>query len=240
MSGFRYWLLCLLLIGGVRAETPLPASPEPYYIRDDAKWLTPGAFTALNEKLKAFERETSSQFVVAIFPGIPEGAELFDFSQRLFNFWKVVGTEKKNGALFLVFVEDRKMRIQVGRGMEGVLPDARCKQIIEDVVAPQIRAGNREAAINAGVDAMISASMGEYKGNGTTRLDGTSDHFDVPWIFIIFALFIIFHIINAGRRAILYGAGGWSYTAGSTLGKDRKSTRLNSSHPSISRMPSSA
>jgi uncharacterized protein len=209
----------LLLIGGVHAETPLPASPEPYYIRDDAKWLIPGAFQSLNEKLKDFERDTSSQFVVAIFPRIPEGAELFEFIQRLFEKWQPGQKGKDNGAMLLIFADDRKMRIHTGRGMEGVLPDARCKQIIQDRIAPQLRAGNREAAINAGIDAMIASAKGEYKGSGATKLDEEPSFIGfVTFIFYIIAFLLIVFVLNvigsAGRRVKYYSAGGWSYTGG--------------------------
>jgi uncharacterized protein len=222
MSGFRHWLLwVLLLLGGVHAETPLPDSPSPAYIRDDAKWLSPPAFQSLNEKLKTYERETSSQFVVAIFPRIPEGAELFDYSQRLFEKWKPGQKGKDNGAMLLIFADDRKMRIHTGMGMEGVLPDARCKQIIQDRIAPQLRAGNREAAITAGIDAMIASAKGEYKGTGTTQLDADSGFLSfVTFIFYIIAFLLIVFVLkvlgSGGRREKYYSAGGWSYTGGGT------------------------
>ncbi len=169
-----FTLLLVLLPGsGICAPAnTLPESPEPYYIRDDAGWLGPDAFQRLDTKLKTFERETSSQIVVAIFPRIPEDAEMVDFSQRLFEKWRPGQADKDNGAIFLVFAEDLKMRIHTGYGMEGVLPDARCKQIIQNVVAPLLRQSQLEQAIDAGVDAMIAAAKGEYKGDGTTRLDG--------------------------------------------------------------------
>jgi uncharacterized protein len=222
MSGLRHWIFCLLLlIGGLHADTPLPDSPQPDYIRDDAKWLSPTAFHSLNEKLKAYERETSSQFVVAIFPKIPEDAELFDFSQRLFEKWKPGQVGKDNGGLFLIFAEDRKMRIHTGKGLEGVLPDARCRQIIDDRVAPALRSGNREAAINAGVDAMIAAAKGEYQGNGQTQLDGHSKGRSFPWRLILIVIFIVIKVISSGRRSKYYNAGGWAYGAGgSTWGSD--------------------
>ena len=205
----------------VRAAHPLPASPTPHYIRDDAKWLGPGAFHSLDAKLQAFERESSSQIVVAIFPQIPEGEELFDFSQRLFEAWKPGQKGKDNGALFLVFAADRKMRIHTGFGMEGVLPDARCKQIIEDVVAPQLRQGNREAAINAGVDAMIAAAKGEYKGTGRTRLDHGSE-INLPplvvnlLVILVFLLFKYLHWRFYGRYRP--GASETWYSGGSSGG----------------------
>lgn len=170
---FLVWLICWVSsITDLHAAAPLPPSPTPSYILDEAKWLSPSAFLALDEKLKGFERETSSQYIVAIFPKIPDGEEMVDFSQRLFESWKPGQKGKDNGAIFLIFAEDRKMRIHTGFGMEGVLPDARSKQIIEDVVAPLLREGNREAAINAGIDAMIAAAKGEYTGTGKTQLDG--------------------------------------------------------------------
>lgn len=190
-------LLLVLLPGtGICApDDALPKSPKPYYIRDDAGWLGPDAFQRLDTKLKTFERETSSQIVVAIFPRIPEGEEMVDFSQRLFEKWKPGQADKDNGAIFLVFAEDRKMRIHTGYGMEGVLPDARCKQIIQNVVAPLLRQNQREQAIDAGVDAMIAAAKGEYKGDGTTRLDGKESGGDSEWQFFIFLAFVVIFVL---------------------------------------------
>lgn len=183
------------VVTDLRAANPLPPSPAPYYILDEAKWLSPGAFKALDEKLKGFERGTSSQFIVAIFPKIPDGEEIVDFSQRLFELWKPGLKGKDNGAIFLIFAADRKMRIHTGFGMEGALPDARCKQIIQDVVAPQLRSGNKEVGINAGIDAMIAAAKGEYSGTGKTQ-GSHSRGTDVP-PFVFFLLF--FGIINLVR-----------------------------------------
>lgn len=183
-----FGLACLLTT--VRAA-PLPASPKPHYIRDDARWLSPSEFQSLDDKLKAYERETSSQIVVAIFPEIPEGEELFDFTQRLFEAWKPGLEDKDNGVLFVVFANDRKMRIHTGYGMEGVLPDARSNQIIRNIVAPQLRQGNHFAAINGGVDAMIAAAKGEYTGTGRTQLDG-GEGSGPGWIFyIVIGFFIV-------------------------------------------------
>lgn len=243
MTGARHrsaWfaLLGVLLCSLASAAGPLPASPTPHYIRDDARWLSPAAFQSLDGKLQAFERETSSQIVVAIFPQIPDGEELFDFSQRLYQAWQPGQKGKDNGAIFLVFAADRKMRIHTGYGLEGVLPDARCKQIIEDVVAPQLRQGNREAAINAGVDAMIAAAKGEYKGSGRTLLDGSEQQHAPPSLLgVIIFLFVLIILARLFRRAsdVIYGGmtttrsgggwgsgssggGGWSSGGGSSGG----------------------
>ena len=202
MSGLRHhcaarvmllaWLWCWAAwTMTAQAAGPLPASPAPHYIRDDAKWLSPAAYQALDAKLMAYERETSSQLVVAVFPNIPEGEEMVDFSQRLFEAWKPGGAAKDNGAMFLIFAAERKLRIHTGYGMEGVLPDARCKQIIQDRVAPLLRQGNRAAAINAGVDAMIAAAKGEYTGTGKTRLDDKAHDSPAAWLPLLVILLAI-------------------------------------------------
>lgn len=217
------WLCCL--VPDAQATAPLPASPTPHYIRDDARWLSPVAFQSLDAKLQAFERETSSQIVVAIFPKIPEGEELFDFSQRLYQSWKPGQSGKDNGAVFLVFAADRKMRIHTGYGMEGVLPDARCKQIIEDFVAPQLRQGNREAAISAGVGAMIAAAKGEYKGSGRTQLDRAEEHPGPGLILFILIVLVILTIKFRRLSDVVYSetgsmrsGGAWSGGGGSSGG----------------------
>lgn len=229
MIGARWLALLLVWLGGLapeaRAAESLPASPTPHYIRDDARWLSPAAFQSLDAKLQAFERETSSQIVVAIFPQIPEGEELFDFSQRLYHAWRPGQQGKDNGAIFLVFAADRKMRIHTGYGLEGVLPDARCKQIIEDVVAPQLRQGNREAAINAGVDAMIAAAKGEYKGTGSTQLDRAEEHPGPGLVLFILIVLVILTIKFRRLSDVVYSetgsmrsGGGWSSGGGSSGG----------------------
>jgi uncharacterized protein len=214
------WLAGLIGLAGLmtpaHAAAPLPASPTPAYILDAAKWLGPGAFQSLDAKLKAYERETSSQIVVAIFPNIPEGWEMVDFSQRLFESWKPGQKEKDNGAIFLVFAAERKMRIHTGFGMEGVLPDARCKQIIQDVVAPQLRKGQQEAAVSAGVDAMIAAAKGEYTGTGKTRLDHPQGSSASGIFFLLLGLIVALVIFKQifSRMAtggdMIFGSGGWS------------------------------
>jgi uncharacterized protein len=209
------------LVGAVHAAAPLPASPTPYYIRDDAKWLSPSGFDALNAKLMAFEKETSSQFVVAVFPRIPEGEELFDFSQKIYESWKPGIAGKDNGAILLIFADDRKLRIHTGRGMEGVLPDARCKQIISDIISPKLREGSREAAINAGIDAMIAVTNGEYQGTGGTQLGKEEEDPFGKILFAIIGLVILYRIFASFTGAsnlgdVIFTVLGVSHSGGSS------------------------
>ena len=99
--------------------------------------------------------------VVAIFPELPSGS-LEDFTARTAQAWKVGGKAKDNGAVLFVFLNDHKMRLEVGYGLEGALPDVTAKRIIEDTIAPHFREGHYAQGLTAGVDAIIAATRGEY------------------------------------------------------------------------------
>ena len=124
--------------------------------------MPPGDARRLESKLKRFDDETSTQVVVAIFPQLPSESALEDFTQRTAEAWRVGRKEKDNGAVFFVFVNDHKMRIEVGYGLEGALPDVTAKRILEDTVAPYFREGRYTQGLNAGVDAIMAATRGEY------------------------------------------------------------------------------
>jgi len=179
-----------------RAAEPIPPSPSPYYIYDGAHWLGERDFRYLDDRLKTYERETSSQLLVAIFPKIPDGGELFDFSQHVFEAWKPGLKGKDNGAIFFIFAADHKVRIHTGRGLEGVLPDARCKQIIENTVVPLLRKQDTTGAVTEGVRAIMDAAKGEYKGTGTTQLDGKKGHPGNPLLVIVIAVIVLGFVVR--------------------------------------------
>lgn len=229
MSAVRSWArtaAVVLLAWWVGMAVPasaadgLPPSPQPRYVLDEPGWLSPAGFNALDQKLMTYERETSSQLVVAVFRALPRDAELVDFSQRVFESWKPGGAAKDNGVILFVFAGDRKLRIHTGYGMEGVLPDARCKQIIDEVIKPLLQQNRREEALARGVDAIIAATRGEYQGDGRTRLDGRPEGTTLPIPVIIFLVLLVLVIWSArnsnpdvviSRRGSRHGDwGGWS------------------------------
>jgi uncharacterized protein len=142
-----------------RSSSPPPA-PE-HYFNDYAGVVAPADARRLEQKLKRFDDETSSQVVVAIFPELP-APSLEDFTARTAESWKVGRKELDNGAVLFVFVNDRKMRLEVGYGLEGALPDVTAKRIIEDVIAPRFRDGRFGEGLSDGVDAILAATRGEY------------------------------------------------------------------------------
>lgn len=164
----RVWLLAafgLLVVHAMAAE--VPAKPTRYF-NDYASLIDPGTAQQLNRRLEDFERQTSNQILVVIYKSLPADATIEDFTQDAFRAWKVGQQGRNNGAVLFVFVNDRKMRIQTGYGLEGALPDAICKRIISDEMAPRFKAGDFSGGVTAAVNAMIAATRGEYKGTGQT------------------------------------------------------------------------
>lgn len=151
-------------------HSPLSALDVPErprgYVTDKAGVLSTGARLKLEALLGSYEAETTNQVVVAIFDSL-EGGSIEDFSIRLAEKWKAGQKGRGNGVIFLSFIEDRKMRIEVGYGLEGALPDALAGQIVQTRVAPLFKKGDYEAGILFGVAAIIGATKGEYDGTGS-------------------------------------------------------------------------
>lgn len=138
----------------------VPARPDGY-VTDKAGMLSAEARSKLEFVLRSYEAQTTNQVVVATFPSL-EGDSLEDFSIRLAEAWKVGQKDKDNGVIFLIFKDDRKMRIEVGYGLEGALPDALAGQIIT-AIQPDFRQGHYEQGILKGVALIIQATKGEFK-----------------------------------------------------------------------------
>jgi uncharacterized protein len=139
----------------------VPDRPQGY-VTDGAGLLSKTAKSHLENVLAAFDAETTNQLIVVTMPSL-EGDSLEDYSIRLAKAWQPGRKGRNNGVIFLIFKEDRKMRIEVGYGLEGVLTDALAGQIIRNEVAPQFKQGNYERGIFAGVAAIIQATQGEYQ-----------------------------------------------------------------------------
>src|SRR5215475_8800716 len=164
MRQSRRLLAVLVLVGlaGVAlAALPIPPPPD-HRINDYANALDAAERTRLEDLLRARERESSNQIVVAIFRSL-EGESLEDYSIRLAQAWRIGQKGLDNGVIFLVFIDDRKMRLEVGYGLEPTLTDAVSSSIIRNVVAPRFREGRIADGIGAGLDAIDRAIAGTYQ-----------------------------------------------------------------------------
>jgi uncharacterized protein len=115
---------------------------------------------ALEKRLEDFETKTSHQIAVLTIPSL-EGEDLEGFSLRVAESWKLGKKGFDNGVLLLVAKNDRKLRIEVGYGLEGVLPDALASRIIREVIVPRFRANDFAGGIEAGLEAIMKATQGE-------------------------------------------------------------------------------
>ncbi len=148
----------------------MPPAPAAYF-NDYANAVAASTAAQLNTTLENFERQTSEQIVVAIFPRMQSDSSIEDYTVRVARSWQAGQKDKNNGAVLFVFVQDHKMFLQVGYGLEGVLPDALCKRIIDEQIAPRFKAGDFDGGLTAGVQAILAATKGEYKGTGGTVAD---------------------------------------------------------------------
>jgi len=156
------FLFLLLIRPSSLSALEIPKRPEGY-VSDYAGMVSRQKRIELEEKLRRFEQETSNQIVVVTFPSL-EGEVLEDFAIRLAEAWKIGQKGKDNGVILLIFKNDRKVRIEVGYGLEGALTDATSRLIIENEMVPRFREGKFDEGIEAAVQAIMAATQGEYHG----------------------------------------------------------------------------
>ena len=167
----------------------------------------------LEQALRNYENESSNQIIVATFPSL-EGESLEDVSERMFSTWNLGQSGKDNGVLLSIFKKERKIRIEVGYGLEGALPDITAGKIIRNEITPYFKEGRWYEGIVGGLQGIIQATTGEYTGTGSRRSSGGKKS-SSP-LGIIFPL-IIFLLLGRGR---LGGLGG--FFLGSMLGSSMR------------------
>jgi uncharacterized protein len=160
LSGFLLlaFLIAIHLTAG--AQKPLPEL-WGLHIHDEAKVLSQQTVEQLENQLKIYEDSTSNQIAVLIITSL-EGESLEEYSLRVAEKWQLGQKDKDNGVLLLISVDDHKMRIETGYGLEGVLTDALSSRIIRNELAPNFRRNDFDGGVTAGINAIIAAIGGEY------------------------------------------------------------------------------
>lgn len=200
--------LALSLVSASRGAEVIPPKP-PDYFNDYASVVSKAAALRFNEQLAQFERETSNQVVVAVFPKMQSGSDVADYTQRVAQAWGVGQKKQSNGVILFVFVQDRRMFIQVGYGLEGALPDATCFDITEFQIKPRFRNNDYEGGLAVGIDSIFKAIRGEYKGSGKTVAEHRGNAGAPSFLFFIIFVIVLFAISRAMRRL-----GGYGYSSG--------------------------
>jgi len=208
-------------VAGVRAAETLPPPPTAYF-NDYAGLVSAADAQRLDAKLREFAAQTSTQVVVTVFKSLPSPS-LEDFTIRAAESWRVGRKDWDNGAVLFVFVDERKMRIETGYGLEGALPDQLAGRILDEQVRPRFRAGDWTGGLEAGIDGIMAATRGEYTAP-------PKEQEGVPLVAIlIIACFVIlfFWLASQGPRngsvGRTYGSRGWrrgggTWGGGSTWG----------------------
>src|SRR5215468_4494965 len=200
-------IVILFAISGHAAEV-IPPKPAGYF-NDYAGVVSKETAYRFNEQLAQFERDTSNQVVVAVFPKMQSDSDIADYTQRVAQAWGVGQKERRNGVVLFVFIQDRKMFIQVGYGLEGALPDATAFDITERRIKPLFRTGNYEAGLATGIDLIFKAIRGEYKGSGKT----VAEHPGVGDVVSGVLPFIVFIIVLMLLSRAMRKAGGYGYSS---------------------------
>ena len=159
-------------------------------IHDEAHVLRQETVDALEQQLKLYEDSTSNQIAILTIQSL-DGEVLEEYSLKVAEAWKLGKKNKDNGVLLLIAVDDHKMRIEVGHGLEGVLTDAHSSRIIRNELTPNFRKSDYDAGLKAAVDAMIKSIGGEYSA------DGDGDEWSTTDILLLIG-FILFFVLIIG------------------------------------------
>ena len=198
LAAFCLAWIVLLLCGGAATAIGREVPGYQGYVNDYASMISAEARAKLERDLQAFDRSDSTQVAILTIDSL-EGDPIEDFSIRVVDQWQIGQKGKDNGVLFLAVKDDRKMRIEVGRGLEHVLTDLAAGRIIDGVVAPRFKAGRFDEGFAAGTLAIIQTVRGEYTPEpGTGRGQGGGEP---PLLFkyLFFGLAFIAFLGSASR-----------------------------------------
>ena len=208
------WAVVLALFsrgGTLQATTPIPHFTAP--VVDAAGILSKKAQIFLDDELTALRRSGGSQIAVLTMPRL-EDETIEQYGIRVADAWKPGEGKVDNGVLFVISVADHKMRIEVGRGLEGQLTDVYASRIIREKIEPLFREGDYDSGVIAGVAYIVHYTDPDYRFGGDQNPQGQgiararhghrSGGLGIIPLLIIFVIFIIFSIL----RGLLFGFGG--------------------------------
>ena len=202
MKRFFLFLLLLFSVGAYAQTDVVPKKPTlaEGLVVDQTNTLTPEQESALEPKLIAYDKSTSNQIAVVIIPAL-KGNSIEDVALQIGRDWGVGGqADKDNGVVILVAKDDRKMRIEVGYGLEGAVTDYITSSIIQNTLRPNFREGNYYRGLTEAVDEIIKAAEGRY-----TAPEGYGKKSGIKKWQVILALIVIFIILGSIGRG---GRGG--------------------------------
>jgi uncharacterized protein len=194
--------LAIFSLSHAAAELEIP--PLTGRVVDKAGILSDATELALSAKIEVHERATADQIVIVTLPDLMD-RPIEDWSLMLGRSWAIGQQGKDNGIIFLVAPNDRELRIEVGYGLEGSLPDATANKIIQSDVIPHFKQGDMEAGVTAGLDGILAALGGTYQPAALPLAESTESFFWkwadtlIPVCFFV-VMFVIALLMNLRRR----------------------------------------
>ncbi|PKH19774.1 methanol dehydrogenase [Pseudomonas sp. 43NM1] len=219
MGIVKYALVLMLWVVAVTAQAELKFPPLTGRVVDNAQMIEPTVREQLTQQLQAHEASTGEQLVVVTLADL-QGTDIADFGYQLGRAWGIGQKDKNNGALLIVARDERKLRIEVGYGLEDRLTDAQSSVIINQVITPAFKTGNFSKGISDGVAAMLVVLGGNpldepstvYESSGSEESDFISRH---PGLFIFLVMLFIVTVFICQMLGILpAGRGGSGGSSG--------------------------
>ncbi len=220
-------------LAAAQSSPRIPPAPSRW-ATDEAGFLSRQAVAALDARLEAYERRTGHQLLVWIGRTLGEGASIEDWAVRTFEAWKVGRKGIDDGLVLFIMAEDRRVRIEVGYGLEGQVPDIYAFRVIDNILLPGFREGRPDAAVDAAVTALMGYIGGDTGAAGAgdeprqrsaqrrleskvKRIFGVIAFLVILVLFITnpsLALWLLLNILGGGGR----GGGGWGGGGGGGFG----------------------
>lgn len=213
--------LVFILIPFTLLGQDFPSEPRGM-VSDFAGILSSAEQQQLETKLRNYRDSTTNVIAVATLPDL-KGYDIQQVGTQLFNEWRMWHEERYNGVLLLIAPNERKIRIEVGYGLEGAITDAMSSRIIREVITPEFRNGNFYAGIDQATTVMIDLAQGEFEGSLSDSRSSGDDDFVSTIIFILFIIYVIYSIFRRGgggrgRRRRTLGSGGFIWVGGGSSG----------------------
>lgn len=219
----RKVLIALVVVIGIASQAfagNIPAKPNTL-VNDYAGVLSSSERSNLERMLVAYDDSSSNQIAIVIESNLPEGEEPFTRSVDIAEGWGIGNAQNDNGVLIYIALNDRKMYIQIGRGLEGAIPDALAGRIIDYEIKPRFKQQQYYEGLMAGSIAVMKAAAGEYKAKNRKKKG------EIPGWLMIVIIIIILIVLSIGRRMGGgmgtfgrggymggFGGGGWSSGGG--------------------------
>lgn len=217
------FLLILFLIPAFAGAQDLPEEPVGH-VNDFADMLSSSERQRLEQKLRNYRDTTTTVIAIATIESL-QGRSVQDAGTALFNKWNLWQGDKNNGVLILVAKQDRKIRIEVGYGLEGAIPDIMAGRIIREILNPAFKKGDFYGGFDRATSALIQLASGEFTGQLAEKSSSEDNNMASFIIFILFVIFVVYSSARKGggkgngkRRRRTLGPGGFIFLGGGGFG----------------------